>query len=307
VAVWEDVVTAGLIGTDRRPVPDGLPPSWGSGIDQTIDPAHAVLSLAARHRAAIRAGGRLPSSCPPAPAAPPNREPIANRAAHEILVRLLSPPQIDLLNLWLIAATEHGQCVSAAYWTSFAMVAARPAELDRTLLARVLGDRGVWFVAQNPQWARLAKGLQPDTKEPYTKETDTKQTKQDVSPPNVSGVELTEDAVRVDPEVIMRGPQPWSEQVTRAVLDIIASGRLQQRGTRYAAAAGARLPLHHYESLRLAVRQLGAPDVHLTSAALRSVREALLVLERTVWLRIEMQSAFSGDPIMVQRVELPQW
>ena len=87
-------MTTGLIGTDRRPVPDALPASWGSGLDQVSDPAHAVLSLAARHRAASRAGGLL-LSCPPGPSAPPNRAPLANRAAHEILARLLSPPQVD--------------------------------------------------------------------------------------------------------------------------------------------------------------------------------------------------------------------
>jgi hypothetical protein len=45
----------------------------------------------------------------------------------------------------------------------------------------------------------------------------------------------------------------------------------------------------------------------LTPAGLRSVREALLALERTVWLRIEMRSAFSGEPIMIERLEIPRW
>jgi hypothetical protein len=76
------------------------------------------------------------------------------------LARLLSPPQVDLLNLWLATAAEHGQHASAAYWTPLAIVAARTTELDRTALAAALGDRGVWFVEQNPDWARLAKGLQ---------------------------------------------------------------------------------------------------------------------------------------------------
>src|SRR6186713_2249974 len=113
---WEDVVTTGLIGTDRRPVPDALPASWGLGLDHASDPAHAVLSIAARHRAASRAGDLL-LSCPPGPSGPPNRAPLASRAAHEILARLLSPPQVELLNLWLVAAVQSGQQASAAYWT----------------------------------------------------------------------------------------------------------------------------------------------------------------------------------------------
>jgi hypothetical protein len=35
------------------------------------------------------------------------------------------------------------------------------------------------------------------------------------------------------------------------------------------------------------------------------VREALLTVERTVWLRIEMHSAFSDEPIMVDRLAIP--
>ncbi len=60
MAVWEDVVTTGLIGTDRRPVPESLPASWGAEHDQIVDPAHTILTLAARHRAVARAGGHSP-------------------------------------------------------------------------------------------------------------------------------------------------------------------------------------------------------------------------------------------------------
>jgi hypothetical protein len=294
VADWEDLVTASLIGTDRRAVPDELPPTWGTGLDQALDPAHTVLSLAARHRAADRAGGRLPS-CPPSPAPPPNPEPVAGLVAHEILVRLLSPPQVDFLNLWLTAAAKYRQCVSAAYWTPLMLLAARTTELDRTALARVLGERGMWFAEQNPQWTRLAKGLRSQAKDELSPEQE------------VSSVEATEDAVRADPELILGIPQPWPDQLTRAVLNIIASGQLQQRGPRYAAAVGARLPPHHYAVLRSTVQQIARRELPLVPAGVRSVREAVLTLERTVWLRIEMQSAFSGEPIRIQRLEIPQW
>ena len=293
-------MTTGLIGTDRRAVPDDLPQGWAVELDQVLDPAHAVLSLAARHRVANRAGGRRPS-CPPGPAGPPNREPVASRAAHEILARLLSPPQLDLLNLWLRTAVQYGQRTSAAYWTPLAMLAARTTELDRAALAEVVGDRGVWFVEQNPEWTRLAKGLRADP------------TEQNSSEPSGSGVEVTENAVRADPELILRAPRPpgpqsqWSDELTRTVLAIIASGQLQQRAVRYAAAVGARLPLHHYELLRSVVQHITVREQALTPAGLQSVRAALLALERTVWLRIEMQRAFSDEPIMVQRLEIPPW
>jgi hypothetical protein len=293
VSVWEDLVTTGLIGTDRRPVPDDLPASWGSEFDQALDPAHAVLSLAARHRAMTRAGVLL-LTCPPGPVGPQNQQPLAARAAHKILDRLLSPPQVDLLNLWLNAAAQHGQLASPSYWTPLAAVAARSTAVDRTALARVLGDRGVWFVEQNPQWNRLAGGLQPHAQ---------------VGGPErgVNGVEISEDALRHDPELIMGAITPWSNQLSRTVLEIIVSGQLQHRGARYAAAVGARMPLQHYELLRSAVQQITARDEPPSAAGRRPVREALLSLERTVWLRIEMRSAFSGDPIMVDRLAIPSW
>jgi hypothetical protein len=293
MSVWEDVVTTGLIGTDRRPVPDELPGSWGAELDQTIDSAHAVLSLAARHRAITRAGGLLPS-CPPGVVAPPNPEPVASRAAHEILDRLLSSPQVDLLNLWLDACARHSQRLSASYWTPIAVVAARSNAVDRMALARAVGERGVWFIEQNPQWSRLAKGLRSHPQD---------------GPPEggVTGVKISEAAVRADPELIMRATTPWSVELSWTVLEVIGSGRLQHRGGRYAAAVGVRMPLQHYELLRSVVQQITAGDEPPTLAGLRSVREALLTLERMVWLRMEMRGAFVGEPIMVERLEIPPW
>jgi hypothetical protein len=294
MAVWEDVVTAGLIGTDRRPVPDQLPPGWGTGRDQGTDAAHAVLSLAARHRAVTRAGGLL-GSCSPAAFGPPSREPVASRVAHEILDRLLSPPQVDLLNLWLVAAVQHGQRASASYWTRLAMVAARSTAVHRTALARAIGERGVWFVAQNPQWAQLSSSLWSDMHDDLLPER------------NVPSVVVTEDAVRADPELILYAATPWSKHLSETALEIIGSGRLREHGSRYAAAIGACLPLEHYELLRLAVQPIPTPDEPPTSLALRSVREAFRAVERVAWVRIEIHSAFAGKPIAVQRLEMPPW
>ena len=291
MAVWEDVVTAGLIGTDRRPVPDQLPPGWGMEPDQGTDPAHAVLSLAARHRAVTRAGGLL-GTCPPAALGPPSREPVASPEAREILDRLLSPPQADLLNLWLVAAVRHGQRASASHWTPLAVVASRTTAVDRTALAHAIGERGMWFVAQNPQWSRLASTL-------WAAKHD------DLLPDqNTTDVVATDDAVRADPELILRAATPWSRQLSETVLGIIGSGRLREHGSRYAAAIGARLPLEHYELLQSAVQSSPAPDEPQTQLALRSVREAFRALERVAWVRIEIESALGGRPIAVQRLEM---
>ena len=293
-AAWEDVVTVGLIGTDRRPVPDQLPPSWGTERNHGADPAHAVLSLAARHRALTRAGGLL-ASCPPAPFGPPDRQPVASRAAHEILDRLLSPPQVELLNLWLVAAVQHGQRASSSYWTPLAMVAARTTAVDQAALARAIGERGVWFVAQNPQWTRLASSLRSHLHDDLL---------QDQSAPSVA---VTDDEVIADPQLILRAATPWPRQLSETFLKIIGSGRLREHRSRYAATVGLRLPLEHYELLRSAVQQRPAPEEALTPLALRSVRDAYRTLERIVWVRMEIQSAFAGEPLAVQRLQIPPW
>ena len=292
MSVWEDVVATGLIGTNRRPPPDTAPATWGLESDAALDPAHLLLTLAARRRAVARAGNLLPS-CPPGAVAPASSTPVASPAAHEILARLLSPPQVDLLNLWLRGAAAHRVCASPSYWTPLAMVAVRTSELDRSALTKALGDRGVWFIDQNPQWARLAKVLRG---------------RDEVSrQPERSEGDVTGNAVRADPELIMRAPTPWSIELSRTVLEIVGSGQLQNHGVRYAAAVGARLPLEHYELVKSTSGQVATLDEPLTPPGLRSVREAVLALERTVWLRLEMRSAFTGEPIMVERLEIPPW
>jgi hypothetical protein len=55
------------------------------------------------------------------------------------------------------------------------------------------------------------------------------------------------------------------------------------------------------------VQQRPVPDDALTPLALRSIREAYRILERTVWVRIEIQSAFAGVAVAVQRLEIPPW
>jgi hypothetical protein len=294
MAVWEDVVTVGLVGTDRRPVPDQLPRSWGTEPNHGMDPAHVVLSLAARHRAVTRAGGLL-ASCPPAPLGPPDRQPVASRAAHEILDRLLSPPQLELLNLWLIAAVQHGQLVSSSYWTPLALVAARTPAVDRTALARAIGERGVWFMAQNPQWTRLSSNLRSHLHDDL------------LSDPNTPEVVVSEDAVRADPQLILGAATPWSKHLSETVLKIIGSGRLREHRSRYAATIGLHLPLEHYELLRSEVQQDLGSEEPMTALALRSVREAFRALERVAWVRLEIASALAGEPITVQRLEIPPW
>ena len=159
MAGWDDLVTAGLLGTDRRPVPDGLPPVWaGRGTDPSEDPTGAVLALAARHRAAVRAGARLPAGPAPDHAPPGGPEP-APPDAQQRLADALATGVAGVVNEVLTALVEHGG-MAPEHWTAAATVAAGSPRVDRQLLTAALGVRGVWFVRQNPQWSRLAATLQ---------------------------------------------------------------------------------------------------------------------------------------------------
>jgi hypothetical protein len=159
MAGWEDLVTVALLGTDRRPAPDGLPPLWaGSGANPSGDPTGAVLALAARHRAAVRAGARLPTG--PAPeSAPLGAGEPAPPEAQQRLADALATGVAGAVNEALAALVELGG-LAPEHWTAAATLAAGSLRVDRGLLATALGVRGVWFVGQNPQWSRLAVSLQ---------------------------------------------------------------------------------------------------------------------------------------------------
>jgi hypothetical protein len=159
MAGWEDLVTVALLGTDRRPVPDGLPPSWAGPVaDLGNDPTGAVLAYAARHRAAVRAGAGLPTGPPPEPAPAGSLEP-APPEAQQRLADALAAGAAGPVNEALAALVEQGG-VAPEHWAAVATAAAGSTRVNRTALAAGLGVRGIWFVRHNPQWARLAAALQ---------------------------------------------------------------------------------------------------------------------------------------------------
>jgi len=184
-----ELVTAALLGTDRRP------PSF---LDQSgeHEPATLLLDQAARSAIALRAGVVLPQT-PPAPSGPLDELIMAPAAAQSIMSRLLVRPVIELINLWLASAAARGLALSPPLWSAVILLAARSPGLDRVLLARVLGPRGLWFCEQNPQWQRLATALRralaalPDLIPP-------------ASPPTIPQPVLDPDQVELDPIAQLR-------------------------------------------------------------------------------------------------------
>ena len=159
---WPELVTTALLGTGRRPVPSGISEIWATSIpaDQA-DPAVRLLDLAARHRAA-QSGGHLDRRSRP-PNAVRRPRPLRRRIAcrhrqprRRCSVRCWSRPTPALVNFWLGCAEATGCGVPLRYWTRLARLAAHSTAYDRPLLGRVLGERGRWFLRQNPDWRRLA-------------------------------------------------------------------------------------------------------------------------------------------------------
>jgi hypothetical protein len=91
-------------------------------------------------------------------APPENLEPATAEAQPELrdaLDRRAAGPVNDAL----AGLVDQGLRVAPEHWTDLAGLAAGNPRVDRALLAAALGVRGVWFVGQNPQWARLASTL----------------------------------------------------------------------------------------------------------------------------------------------------
>lgn len=276
----QELVTTALLGTDRRPLP----------LDITrpeADPARLLLDEASRSAAATRAGAQLPRQ-PPGPLGPARTRPLAPRAAQDLMGRLLARPQAGLVNVWLAAAVGSGCCPAPTHWATIAALAARTTEIDRLLLRSALGERGQWFLRQNPQWARLAAQPQPPPAPAV---------------PTTMAARIDGAVVRTDPDAILRAPQPWSVDLTQAALEVIGSLRLGYRTAGYAAAVGVRLPPGHEAMVRSAAESSREPPLPGLGTTL--VREAFAALEDALATRAEIDHAFASGPLVPHQQESP--
>jgi len=140
---WPDLVTAALLGTDRRPVP-------------------APLDRAATLALARRAGLRPGPAAPPTPVAaadhrPPPPEPARQRLAMLLPARSGSGGAGQLANLnellpqWLAAAARHGYRCPAALVPPLLDAARARSELRPDAVA-LAGPLGRWLADRNPDW-----------------------------------------------------------------------------------------------------------------------------------------------------------
>ena len=158
MSTWHDLVTAGLIGTERAVVPavglPGLPPAE----DEAGDPAAVLLDRAAMATAARRAGRRA-DRAEPLPVCEPDPRPAVGPAASRRLARLLSGEHLDLLTEWLTAVAVRGLRIPPQSLPALLDAARRgwPADsgLPR-LLAEAGGPRAMWLAGLNPDWEFVA-------------------------------------------------------------------------------------------------------------------------------------------------------
>jgi Family of unknown function (DUF5691) len=151
VSLWEEMVSTALVGTERRPLPEGLAGAGGPGAAD--DPEAVLLDRAAVEVARRRAGHAAGRAEPPPPAAG-ERAPRAGAAAGRRLARLLAGDRDRLLPEWLTAAAARGLRVPEELLPELL----ERGHVDRSLrpaIAAVAGARGRWLARLNRDWDYL--------------------------------------------------------------------------------------------------------------------------------------------------------
>ena len=150
-AAWPDLVTAALLGTDRRPRPDA---------PELLDQA-ALRTV--RRRAGLRPGAASAPLVPGDAAAPADPRPPLPEPAARRLGMLLPGPDTpsggsgslanisELLPQYLTAAAGHGYRAPAAQVPPLLDAARARSEL-RTDVVRLAGPLGRWLAERNPDW-----------------------------------------------------------------------------------------------------------------------------------------------------------
>ncbi|MEU3468376.1 DUF5691 domain-containing protein [Streptomyces sp. NPDC006687] len=153
-ADWEELVTAALLGTERR-----------GGTPEALLDAAAVRTL--RRRAGLRPApaARLPEPAPRDPRPEPP-EAARRRLAHLLAGRAnaggagrrgAAPDLTELLPQWLAAAGRHGYRAPSALVPALLDAARARTDLRPHALA-LAGARGRWLARLNPEWRFALRG-----------------------------------------------------------------------------------------------------------------------------------------------------
>jgi hypothetical protein len=155
-AGWSELVSAALVGTDRRPFTAATAPKL---IAHRDGPA-GLLAAAAMAGLRSRAGLVAVQGVQPPVAAPPEAGRVASPAAATTLARLLTERELNdrpaLLAEWFTVAASRGLLAPPSLLPFLLDHGQRSVEL-RALIAACAGERGRWLAAQRPDWGWLVE------------------------------------------------------------------------------------------------------------------------------------------------------
>ncbi|MFI6815026.1 DUF5691 domain-containing protein [Nonomuraea sp. NPDC050328] len=159
---WEDLVSAALVGTDRRAYPGDLLGDAALEVIRrraghpTPAPATAPSAVPGSGEEAVSSGeAHAPEgAAPPEGTAPPEEREAVPRKAADRLRRVLGGEQPRLLAEWLRLAAESGRRVPAHVLPDLLDRGDRDRSI-REHLGLLAGHRGRWLAARNPAWAYL--------------------------------------------------------------------------------------------------------------------------------------------------------
>ena len=161
--VWDEVVSAALVGTERRRFDVALLAGVVPPDQLEVDGAEASVLAAAAVLASCRRAGRLPDAPrrPPGPAAPPDDRPVAPAVAVQVLELLLdghvtvAGGNAALVGHWLAACAASGHRPPETLLVPLLLLGTATVDL-RSTVAAVVGPRGAWLAGHNPAWSWTA-------------------------------------------------------------------------------------------------------------------------------------------------------
>lgn len=153
---WQAVLSAALIGTERKPfTPGAAPGQLGQLLAQLSDRSmEAALLEAAAAISLHQRVGQQPEQhqgLSPAPCSPDER-PCCSAQAARLLEQMLQGKYPQALPEWLDLAARRGQRVAEMQLPQLLNLGRQNRDLRASILP-VLGQRGRWLAAQNSDWS----------------------------------------------------------------------------------------------------------------------------------------------------------
>ncbi len=173
MSLWQEVVTAALVGSDRQSLTLPKGSDRLSTLLSQLDPADpegTILSAAAAISLHQKAGKGPLSHAQPLPSACDlNDLPRCSIQAQQYLHSLLEGEHQAVLPEWLRLVAKAGQRVPEEYLPALLQLGKKQSQL-RQLIFPVLGKRGYWLAAQNRQWDYVIGAADLDLWETATQE-----------------------------------------------------------------------------------------------------------------------------------------